>query len=96
MKKIIITTIAGIIMATIITGCGGKEEKLTKVEHDNVDPIIIEEIRVETIQVEEIRVEEIQTESTKVECIDDEYNNELEYNSKVNTYWDNNENIKYW
>lgn len=91
MKKIIITTIAGIIMATVITGCGGKEEKSTKVEHDNVDPIIIEEIRVETI-----KVEEIQTESIKVEYIDDEYQNELDYNSKINTYWDDNNRIIRW
>ena len=91
MKKIILTIIAGITVTVLFTGCGGKEEKSTKVEHNNVDPIIIEEIRVETI-----KVEEIQTESIKVECIDNEYRDEMDYNSKVNTYWDDNKNIKYW
>lgn len=90
MKKIIITTIAGIIMATVITGCGKDTEKTSKEEHSNVEEIRIEEIMVEEIQTEEIKVEEI-----KVEYIDDEYQNELDYNSKVNT-WENNNKIIRW
>lgn len=90
MKKIIITTIAGIILATIITGCGKDEKKETKVEHDDV-----EEIRIEEIMVEEIQVEEIQTEEIKVEYIDNEYQREVDYNSKVNT-WENNNKIVRW
>lgn len=90
MKKIIITTIAGIILATIITGCGKDTEKTSKEEHSNVEEIRIEEIMVEEIQTEEIKVEEI-----KVEYIDDEYQNELDYNSKVNT-WENNNKIIRW
>jgi ABC-type glycerol-3-phosphate transport system substrate-binding protein len=90
MKKIIITTIAGIILATVITGCGKDTEKTSKEEHSNVEEIRIEEIMVEEIQTEEIEVEEI-----KVEYIDDEYQNELDYNSKVNT-WENNNKIIRW
>lgn len=90
MKKIIITTIAGIILATVITGCGKDTEKTSKEEHGNVEEIRIEEIMVEEIQTEEINVEEI-----KVEYIDDEYQNELDYNSKVNT-WENNNKIIRW
>lgn len=90
MKKIIITTIAGIILATVITGCGKDTEKTSKEEHSNVEEIRIEEIMVEEIQTEEIKVEEI-----KVEYIDDEYQNELDYNSKVNT-WENNNKIIRW
>ena len=89
MKKII-TTIAGIILATVITGCGKDTEKTAKVEHDDV-----EEIRIEEIMVEEIQVEEIQTEEIKVEYIDDEYEKEMEYNSKINT-WDNSNKIIRW
>lgn len=85
MKKIIITTIAGIILATVITGCGKDTEKTSKEEHSNV----------EEIRIEEIMVEEIQTEEIKVEYIDDEYQNELDYNSKVNT-WENNNKIIRW
>lgn len=90
MKKIIITTIAGIILATVITGCGKDTEKTSKEEHSNVEEIRIEEIMVEEIQTEEIKVEEI-----KVEYIDDEYQKELDYNSKVNT-WENNNKIIRW
>lgn len=90
MKKIIITTIAGIILATVITGCGKDTEKTSKEEHSNVEEIRIEEIMVEEIQTEEIEVEEI-----KVEYIDDEYQNELDYNSEVNT-WENNNKIIRW
>lgn len=90
MKKIIITTIAGIILATVITGCGKDTEKTSKEEHSNVEEIRIEEIMVEEIQTEEIKVEEI-----KVEYIDDEYQNELDYNSNVNT-WENNNRIIRW
>lgn len=90
MKKIIITTIAGIILATVITGCGKDTEKTSKEKHSNVEEIRIEEIMVEEIQTEEIKVEEI-----KVEYIDDEYQNELDYNSKVNT-WENNNKIIRW
>lgn len=90
MKKIIITTFAGIILATVITGCGKDTEKTSKEEHSNVEEIRIEEIMVEEIQTEEIKVEEI-----KVEYIDDEYQNELDYNSNVNT-WENNNKIIRW
>lgn len=90
MKKIIITTIAGIILATVITGCGKDTEKTSKEEYSNVEEVRIEEIMVEEIEVEEIKVEEI-----KVEYIDDEYQKELDYNSKVNT-WENNNKIIRW
>lgn len=95
MKKIIITTIAGIILATVITGCGKDTEKTSKEEHSNVEEIRIEEIMVEEIQTEEIKVEEIKVEEIKVEYIDDEYQNELDYNSNVNT-WENNNKIIRW
>ena len=83
MKKMII--LAGIITALVIgTGCGGEAPNPTL-----SDPGV-EEIRIEEIQVEEIRVEEIRTENI---YIDDSFAEELEYNSRVNT-WENS--TTYW
>lgn len=78
MKKMMV--LAGI-MATVMfmTGCGEEETNFTQKTPG------VEEIHVEEINVEEIQVEEILTERV---YIDSEYENELEYNSKVNT-WDN-------
>lgn len=87
MKKIMVLVLAGI-MAAIFTGCG-EEIKETK-KASGVEEIRIQEINVEEIQVENILVEEIQTERI---YIDGEYEAELEYNSKVNT-WENS--TTYW
>ena len=87
MKKLLVTVMA-CILAAIFTGCG-EETKPTQKNSG------VEEIRVEEIQVEEIEVEEIQIESIETEKVylDDEYNSELEYNSRVNT-WENS--TTYW
>jgi hypothetical protein len=82
MKKVLVI-LAGIMAATLLAGCG-EDKKETK-KASGVEEISIEEIKVEDIQVENILVEEIQTERI---YIDGEYEAELEYNSKVNT-WDN-------
>lgn len=87
MKKLLVTVLAVGLMATI-TACG-EEKKETK-KASGVEEIRIEEIKVEEIQVENILVEEIQTERI---YIDGEYEAELEYNSKVNT-WENS--TTYW
>lgn len=87
MKKLLITVLAVGLMATI-TACG-EETKETK-KDSGVSEIRIEEIHVEGIKVEEIQVESILTERT---YIDGEYQSELEYNSKVNT-WENS--TTYW
>jgi hypothetical protein len=78
--------VAGVIATTMvfITGCGDKDTK--KVEYDDG----IEEIQIEEIVVEDIEVEDIKTERT---FIDDSYEEELEYNSRVN-YW--GDNATYW
>ena len=89
MKKVLVI-LAGIMAIMVMTGCGKDTPKETT--KSNVEEIRIEEIHVEEIQVENIQVEEIQTEK---HYIDDEYENELNYNSKVNT-WDNNNNVTYW
>ena len=83
MKKIMVLVLAGI-MAAIFTGCG-EEKEVKEVGEVRITPIKVEEIQVEEIQVENILVEEIQTERI---YIDSEYQSELEYNSKVNT-WEN-------
>lgn len=82
MKKLLVV-LAGIMAATLLAGCG-EEIKETK-KASGVNGIRIEEIQVEEIDVEEIQIESILTERT---YIDGEYEAELEYNSKVNT-WDN-------
>lgn len=82
MKKLLVV-LAGIMAATLLAGCG-EETKETK-KASGVNDIRIEEIQVEEIKVEEIQIESILTEKT---YIDGEYEAELEYNSKVNT-WDN-------
>lgn len=87
MKKLLVTVLAVGLMATI-TACG-EETKETK-KASGVNDIRIEEIQVEEIKVEEIQVESILTEKT---FIDGEYQSELEYNSKVNT-WENS--TAYW
>ena len=90
MKKVIIM-VAGVIATTMvfITGCGDKDTK--KVEYDDgIEEIQVEEIVVEDIIVEDIKVEDIKTERT---FIDDSYEEELEYNSRVN-YW--GDNVTYW
>lgn len=85
MKKIIII-LAGLIAATVISGCGSNTTETTTTFAE-----------VETVQTESIITEQIITESTITEMvfIDDEYSNELDYNSKTNG-WDNNPNITYW
>lgn len=87
MKKLLITVLAVGLMATI-TACG-EETKETK-KGSGVEEIRIEEIKVEDIKVEEIQIESILTEKV---YIDSEYQSELEYNSKVNT-WENS--TTYW
>lgn len=90
MKKVIIMMIAGVITTTMvfITGCG---EQTEKVEYDDgIEEIKVNEIVVEDIIVEDIKVEDIKTERT---FIDDSYEEELEYNSKIN-YW--GDNATYW
>lgn len=82
MKKLLVTVLAVGLMATI-AACG-EETKETK-KASGVEEIRIESIQVEGIEVEEIQIESILTERT---YIDGEYQSELEYNSKVNT-WDN-------
>lgn len=82
MKKIIL--IAGLVSALVFTGCGGEAPNPTL-----SDPGV-EEIQVEEIKVEEIRVEEIRTENI---YIDDSFAEELEFNSRVNT-WENS--TTYW
>lgn len=85
MKKIIII-LAGLMAATAITGCGDKTTETTTTF-----------VEVETVQTEMIIIEEIQTEATITErvFIDNEYQNEVDYNSRTNG-WDNNPNITYW
>jgi len=92
MKKIIIV-LAGIMAATLLAGCG--EEGKVELVDSGYTPIKINEIQVEEIEVEEIQIEEILTEETMIEktYIDSEYESELEYNSKVNT-WENS--TTYW
>lgn len=87
MKKLLVTVLAVGLMATI-TACG-EETKETK-KASGVSDIQIEEIKVEDIKVEEIQIESILTEKV---YIDSEYQSELEYNSKVNT-WENS--TTYW
>lgn len=85
MKKIIII-LAGLIAATVISGCGSDTTETTTTF-----------VEVETVQTESIITEQIITESTITEriYIDNEYQNEVNYNSKTNS-WDNNPNITYW
>lgn len=90
MKKVLVI-LAGIMAIMVMTGCGEDTTKETK-KNSGVEEIRIEEIRVEEIQIEEIQVESIETERI---YIDGEYEAELNYNSKVNT-WDNNDNVTYW
>ena len=89
MKKVLVTIMAGVMATLVMTGCGNGSEK-TKKDNDGVNEITVNEIHVEEIQVEEIQIEEIQTEEIRTErvYIDDEYNNERNYNNRVNT-WDN-------
>lgn len=82
MKKLLVLVLAGITVI-MLAGCGEETKETKKVS--GVEEIRIEEIHVENIQVEEIQVESILTEKV---YLDDEYQSELEYNSKVNT-WDN-------
>lgn len=84
MKKIIGLLMAGVMVAMLVTGCGEEAPNPT-LENAGVENIIVEDIKVEEIRVEEIRVK----------TIDNEYNSELEYNSRVNT-WDSGSNITYW
>ena len=84
MKKIIIL-LAGLMAATVITGCGTDTKETTQNNG-------FVEVEVETVITEEILTESIITERI---YIDNEYQNELDYNSKTNG-WDNNENITYW
>ena len=83
MKRIII--LVTVMVMIMLAGCGN--DKTEKTERNNNG---VEEIKVEEIIVEEIQVEEIQVEDIKIEKIpyDDEYNNEKNYNNKVNT-WEN-------
>ena len=92
MKKLLITVLAVGLMATI-TACG--EEGKVELVDSGYTPIKVNEIQVEEIEVEEIQIEEILTEETVTEkiYIDSEYESELEYNSKVNT-WENS--TTYW
>ena len=83
MKKIIMV-LAGIMAIMVMTGCGEDKKKETK-KASGVEEIRIEEINVEEIQVEEIQIESIETERI---YIDNQYEAEKEYNSRVNT-WDN-------
>lgn len=85
MKKIIII-LAGLMAATVISGCGSDTTETTTTF-----------IEVETVQTEMIITEQIITESTITEriYIDNEYSNEVDYNSRTNG-WDNNPNISYW
>ena len=76
MKKVLVI-LAGITVI-MLAGCGEETKPTQKTTG-------IQEIKVEEIQVEEIQVEEILTEKI---YIDGEYEAEVEYNSKVNT-WDN-------
>ena len=88
MKKIIII-LAGLMAAmTLITGCGNEEKETTQ-NNGFVD--------VEVVYTEAVITEQILTESTITErvFIDNEYQNEVDFNSKTNS-WDNNPNITYW
>lgn len=89
MKKLLVTVLAVGLMATI-TACGEEKKEVKEVGEVRITPIKVEEIQVEDIKVENILVEEIQTERI---YIDGEYQSELEYNSKVNT-WENS--TTYW
>ena len=78
MKKIIII-LAGLLAATAITGCGTDKKETTNNGF----------VEVEVVYTEAVITEQIITESTITEkvFIDDEYSNELDYNSKTNS-WD--------
>lgn len=82
MKKLVIMIIASI-MAIMATACGEETKETKKVS--GVEEIQINEIQVEEIQVEEIQIESILTEKI---YIDDEYEKEAGYNTRVNT-WEN-------
>lgn len=84
MKKYMMI-IAGITAALVLSGCG--ETQSTETTRNNVE---VEHIEVEHIETEHILVEETQTERV---YIDDEYTNEVDYNSRVNT-WENS--TTYW
>lgn len=86
MKKVLVTIMAGIMATMILTGCG--ETQSTETTRN---------VEVENIEVEHIETEHILIEETQTECvyIDDEYTNEVDYNSRVNT-WDNSKNITRW
>lgn len=77
------------IMAIMATACGEETKETKKVS--GVEEIRINEIQVEEIQVEEIQIESILTE--KIIYIDDEYEKEAGYNTRVNT-WENS--TTYW
>lgn len=89
MKKLLVTVLAVGLMATI-TACGEETKEVKEVGEVRATPIRVEEIKVEDIKVEEIQIESILTEKV---YIDSEYQSELEYNSKVNT-WENS--TTYW
>lgn len=76
MKKVLVV-LAGFMAIMVMTGCVDATKETKKVSG-------VEEIHIEEIHVEEIQVESILTERI---YIDDEYENEVNYNSKINT-WD--------
>lgn len=86
MKRIIIILAGLMATATVISGCGSDTTETTTTF-----------VEVEIVQTEAIITEQIITESTITEriYIDNEYQNEVDYNSKTNS-WDNNPNITYW
>ena len=83
MKKYMMI-IAGITAALVLSGCG--ETQPTETTRN----VGVEHIEVEHIETEHILIEETQTERV---YIDDEYTNEVDYNSRVNT-WENS--TTYW
>ena len=87
MKKLVVSILAGVTVI-MLAGCG-EETKPTQ-KTTGIQEIQVEEIQVEEIQVENILVEEILTEKI---YIDGEYEAEVEYNSRVNT-WENS--TTYW
>ena len=82
MKKIFIVTM----MAVVLTGCGSSKEeaKAPAKMTAGTETIITENIEVEETEIEPIEINEIKVDEI---YISDDYQKELEYNSKKNIYF---------
>ena len=83
MKKIIIA-LAGIMAVTMFTGCGS--DGAVVVEKTNGTWMSMNTVLVEDVETEETLIERVETEHIEIEnkYIDNEYQSELDYNSRKN------------